>query len=220
MTFIPLVKQCQNGVAERHGEGPRNSEAPPLVFQNNTLSHNPISSSDPTAPSLTEERISINTIDAPSMINNETTQRERRYEPTQQSFSSQMPSGSISSGLFALGDEFQPLPNSQQKESSPPLSSDAFLVNWSDEATSEEVVNDVFMNNIFHAELKMSRQNKRTDKDSKLKPSYTHSESSQQRQVNPCSKIDESLEVSSLTLTFNFSLEEVNLSFSLTYCCS
>jgi len=128
------------------------------------------------------------------MINNERTQRERRYEPTQQSLSSQIPSGSISSGLFALGDEFQPLPNSQQKESRPPLSSDALLTNWSEEATSEEVANDIFMNNLFHAELKMSRQNKRTDKDSKLKPSHTHSESSQQRQVIPCSKIDESLE--------------------------
>lgn len=218
----------------QHGEGQCNSDAPPNAFQTKMLSHYLISSGDSRAPSCTEERTNTNIINGKNSSNNSVSkQRERRYKLTPNSYSSQFPSASpsinqTSSGLFALGDEVQPLSSTSQQKtvrrpSSPSLSSNALLGNWSEELTAEEAANDIFMDNIFHAELKLSRGNKSTDNDSKPQPPSTKSDSNQPRQFYPCSKDDESVEVryrvlSQWLLIFvqkNMFMLDLNPSFSL-----
>jgi len=176
----------------QHGEGQCNSDA---------------TSGDSMDPSCTEEGTNNNINGSNNTSNNSVSkQRERRYKPTPtpNSYSSQFPlvSPSInptSGGLFTLGDEVQPLSTtSHQKTIRPPssllLSSNALLGSLSEDVTAEEAANDIFMDSIFHAELKLSRRNKSTDTDSKPQPPSTKSDSSQPRQFYPSSKVDQSVE--------------------------
>lgn len=197
----------------QHGEGQCNSDA---------------TSGDSMDPSCNEERTNNNINGSNNTSNNSVSkQRERRYKPTPtpNSYSSQFPlvSPSInpsinptSGGLFTLGDEVQPLSTtSHQKTLRPPssllLSSNTLLGSLSEDVTAEEAANDIFMDSIFHAELKLSRRNKSTDTDSKPQPPSTKSDSSQPRQSYPSSKVDQSVEVriqSPLTLASSVCSEE------------
>jgi len=173
----------------QHGNDPLASATSPITFQPKILPC-PISSNNSTAPSLTEERNA--NMDDNSSNSNASAQRRRFHNPAPQSFSQQVPSPSISplppsnhtnKSLFALGDQFQPLSSQNlKKDFRPPskLSSSSFMGSWSEEVTSDEANNDTFMNNIFHAELKMSRQKKRNKKDAtKSKPIPTTAGSNQ-----------------------------------------
>lgn len=193
----------------QQGEGQCNSDATRNAFQNKMLSHYLIPSSDSRDPSCSEESTSTNNIN--SSNNSGSKIRERRYKPTPtpNSYSSQFSSVSpsinpsvnpTSGGLFTLGDEVQPISTTSQQRSlrppsSSPLSSNALLGSWSEDVTAEEAANDIFMDNIFHAELKLSRRNKSTDTYSKPQPPPTKSDSRQPRQFYRTSKVnDQSVE--------------------------
>lgn len=202
---------------------PHSSERPcstsgtsPVAFQTKPLPSYPISSNNSTAPSLTEERSGSSNMDDNISNSNASKQQKRHYQPAPQSYSLQQlqsksqslsphppPSNTSSKLLYALGDDFQPLlSQSQQKDIRPSskLSStnNALIGSWSEEMTSQEVANDIFMDNLFHAELKLSRQSKNSDKDSKPKPPSDTSNSNQQQNFHSSSKMDAELEVSDI----------------------
>ncbi len=131
-----------------------------------------ISSDNLTAPSLTEEKIGASNIDENSSKSNASKQRNNKHQlPPPQPLS--LPSTLLptsTSELFALGDDFQPLSSSENTKDldslHKPLSQNNNSVtgSWSEEITSQAVANDILMNNLFHAELKSSRETKRNGK--------------------------------------------------------
>lgn len=154
----------------------QNGNAPSsLAFQSKSHQSYPISSNNSTAPSLTEEKIGAGNIDD-SSNSNASKQQNNKHPLAPQQFRQQplsMPttlSPRSNSGLFALGDEFQPLSsngiakdiNSLPKPSS--QKNNSAVGSWSGEIASQAVANDILMNNLFHAELNSSRETKRNGK--------------------------------------------------------
>ena len=154
----------------QNGSGPSS-----LAFQSKSHQAYPILSNNSTAPSLAEEKIGAGNTDD-SSNSNASKQRNNQHQLAPQQFRPQplsMPttlSPRSTSGLFALGDEFQPLSsngiakdiNSLPKSSS--QKNNSAVGNWSEETASQAVANDILMNNLFHAELNSSRETKRNGK--------------------------------------------------------
>uniref|UniRef100_A0A7S0XL50 Uncharacterized protein n=1 Tax=Pseudo-nitzschia delicatissima TaxID=44447 RepID=A0A7S0XL50_9STRA len=146
-------------------------------------------------------------MDDNSSNSNTTAQRKRFHDPAPQSFPLQVssrslspssPSNQTSQTMFALGDAFQPLSSQYlKKDARPPskLSSNSLLGSWSEDGIMDEANNDIFMNNLFHAELKLSRQKKTDSKGTtKSKPLSTMPGSNQHPKLQASSKVGTELE--------------------------
>ena len=108
--------------------------------------------------------------------------------------------------MLSLGDAFQPLSSQYlKKDARPPskLTSNSLLGSWSEDGILDEANNDVFMNNLFHAELKLSRQKKRDNKGTtKSKPLSTMPGSNQHPKLQASSNVGTELEVRESSLLF------------------
>lgn len=179
MNFVPL---SQNGHRENTVRSDRNEK----TFGNSST------------PRTMEERSSNHEQNDNGSDKCIAVNRQRRNIATPTSHLSPLSSPSFNrnnNGLYALGDEVQPLSTTDLQKDfrshvSSRLSSDAILGNWSELINSEETSNDILMNNLFHSELKMSRENKTTDNVNKLKSPTTFTSNSSQRHVHPFSKVE------------------------------
>ncbi len=155
----------------------------------------PVLSNGSTAPSLNEESLSVSNM-KDNRNSNALKQQNNQHQPSPQQLRPQVPSlpsrlsplpPSNASGLFALGDDFQPLSSSDNtkdlnlSQKALPRNNTSLMGSWSGQIAPQAVDNDILMNNLFHAELKSSREKKGNEKQNISKvPSSTALNASQQ----------------------------------------
>ena len=178
--------------------GHYNSATTTPTFQNKTVAMYPISSDKRSSYSTTDDQANTN-INGCNEANIVSKRQEQNDDQSPRSHSSPLSSPKInptSNRLFALADEVQPLSASSISQPLSPLHKDALLQSWSEGTNSEDVASDIFMNNLFHAELKTSRQNTTMKNNTKPDLRPGDYDSNQRSQLVPCSKADKEIEVS------------------------
>jgi len=185
----PTSDHDQNNVAVNYdcnSEGHSNNKPYPVAYQEKITHCTSAPSDNSVNASVTAERISNTSEHGERGRNTFSQQRQRRKLSNQNSYPSHFSTPSInpkSNELFALEDEVQPLliSNHQNKIrplSSQPIASESCWGIWrDDDKCSEGSIDDLFMNKIFHAELKMDKQKTGIDAHLKLEPSTTDSNS-------------------------------------------